>query len=132
MSPINKFTNLLLSAPYNPPPPLNWIHCPEDQTICILHHFSRTLFLKLPPFSHHDISPLSQITPVCLQHGKTAATFFLFFNFLFISLLLLFHCSVLYGKMPGRSLHPRCLHTSFPHIPLWILFHFLNNEEIIH
>ena len=78
MFPTNKFTNLLLSAPYNfPHSPLNWINCPKDQTICTPRHFSRTWYLKLPCLPHFDISSLFQITPISFQHGIASACFFL-------------------------------------------------------
>ena len=96
MFPTNKFTNLLLSAPYNfPHSPLNWINCPKDQTICTPRHFSRTWYLKLPCLPHFDLSSLFQITPISFQHGIASACFFLSF-FFFNSFLSSYHSIALF------------------------------------
>ena len=91
---INKFTNLLLRAPSSfPHSPLNWINCPEDQTICIPRHISRSWFLKLSPLSYFDISPLFQITRISLQRSITSATFLFFLIFIHFSPIIPLLCS---------------------------------------
>lgn len=127
MFPTNKFTNLLLRTLYSfPHSPLNWISCPEDQTICIPRHISRSWFLKLPPLSYFDISPLFQITRISLQRSITSATFLFFFNFYsFLSYrsIALFSCVV--ECLEEVSILAVCTLPS--PIFLCILFHFLNN-----